>query len=437
MGRSCAQRSQTPTASHARGSDAHRQGTTRDRRMGHEEGRVGCVRRRGGGGAVTSRPRWRTAPGSGRPPSSASATRRSRARPAAGRATPTARRQNVDALGSTAYYDAGERARRSTAAIAPRRRRSASPSAATWRSANLACSGARTYTQPFSSGSDFKPGLDFYDDGAGHIGQARALQQYAATHNVKMVVALIGANDYGFADIVQQCVTDWLTSPSWWKNYCHDDSSMTSKFTAANVAAITTRVANAFLNLRTAMRNAGYADGSWTLLAQTYSSPLPRGAQIRYSQNGFTRQTVGGCGVWNADADWANDTVVAKLNGTVRNAAAAAGMIEHRAVRGAERARRPPPVREHRRPARGAGARELALGRRGRPLGVGLADPHDDDAVRPLPAPGGRAPVLLGPAGAAQLPAPGLQRRRPARRAPAAARRPGSTRQGEPNMSFG
>ena len=110
-------------------------------------------------------------------------------------------------------------------------------------SANLACSGARTYTQPFSSGSDFKPGLDFYDDGAGHIGQAKALQQYAATHNVKMVVALIGANDYGFADIVQQCVTDWLTSPSWWKNYCHDDSSMTSKFTAANVAAITTRVA--------------------------------------------------------------------------------------------------------------------------------------------------------------------------------------------------
>ena len=232
---------------------------------------------------------------------------------------------NVDALGSTAYYDAG-----SAEAIHGCHRSKASEIAiaidSDVTSANLACSGARTYTQPFSSGSDFKPGLDFYDDGAGHIGQARALQQYAATHNVKMVVALIGANDYGFADIVQQCVLDWLTSPSWWKNYCHDDSSMTSKFTAANVAAITTRVANAFLNLRTAMRNDGYADGSWKLLAQTYSSPLPRGAQIRYSQNGFTRQDVGGCGVWNADADWANDTVVATLNGTVRNAAAATGM---------------------------------------------------------------------------------------------------------------
>jgi hypothetical protein len=228
---------------------------------------------------------------------------------------------NVDALGPTAYYDAG-----SYEAIHGCHRSKASEIGISAASANLACSGARTYTQPFTSGKDFKPGLDFYDDSAGHIGQARALQQYAATHNVKMVVALIGANDYGFADIVEQCVTDWLTSPSWWKNYCRDDSSMTSKFTAANVAAITTRVANAFLNLRTAMRNDGYADGSWTLLAQTYSSPLPRGAQIRYSQNGFTRQTVGGCGVWNADADWANDTVVATLNGTVRNAKAATGM---------------------------------------------------------------------------------------------------------------
>ena len=232
---------------------------------------------------------------------------------------------NVDALGSTAYADAG-----SAEAIHGCHRSKASEIgigiAGNVASANLACSGARTYTQPFSSGSDFKPGLDFYDDGAGHIGQAKALQQYAASHNVKMVVALIGANDYGFADIVQQCVTDWLTSPSWWKNYCHDDSSMTSKFTAANVAAITTRVTNAFLNLRTAMRNAGYDDGSWTLLVQTYSSPLPRGSGIRYSQSGFTRQTVGGCGVWNADADWANDTVVATLNGTVRNAEAATGM---------------------------------------------------------------------------------------------------------------
>jgi hypothetical protein len=232
---------------------------------------------------------------------------------------------NVDALGPTAYYD---NAAGNGEAIHGCHRSKASEIGIGGGvlSANLACSGARTSTQPFSSGNDFKPGLDFYDDGAGHIGQAKALQQYAATHNVKMVVALIGANDYGFADIVQQCVLDWLTSPTWWKNFCNDDSSMTSKFTAANVAAITTRVKNAYLNLRTAMRNAGYADASWTLLTQTYSSPLPRGSGIRYPESGFTRQTVGGCGTWNADANWANDTVVAKLNQTVRDARVASAM---------------------------------------------------------------------------------------------------------------
>ena len=235
---------------------------------------------------------------------------------------------NVDALGSTAYYDAGN----AEAIHGCHRSKSSEIGigiAGDVLSANLACSGARTYTQAFSSGSDFKPGLDFYDDGAGHIGQAKALQQYAATHNVRMVVVLIGANDYGFADIVQQCVLDWLTSPSWWKNFCNDDSSMTSKFTGSNIATITTRVKNALLNLRTAMNNAGYASVPWTLMAQTYSSPIPRGSGFRYAESGFTRQTVGGCGTWNADANWANDTVVNTLNSTLRNGmsqAIAAGM---------------------------------------------------------------------------------------------------------------
>ena len=79
---------------------------------------------------------------------------------------------------------------------------------------NLACSGAKTSTFTDSDGY-FKPGLDFYDDGAGHHGQAKMLQQFAATHNVKMVAVSIGGNDFNFGSIVQQCVTDFLTSPTW------------------------------------------------------------------------------------------------------------------------------------------------------------------------------------------------------------------------------
>jgi hypothetical protein len=240
----------------------------------------------------------------------------------------------VDALGPTAYYDNES----NTAETTPGCHRSKAAEihiGGGVLSANLACSGARTSTQPYSSGSNFKPGLDFYDDGVGHVGQAKALQAYAATHNVKMVVALIGANDYGFAAIVQQCVQDWLLSPSWWPNYCYDDSNITWRFTSSNVAAMTTRVTNAFLNLRTAMRNAGYQDSQWTLLAQTYSSPIPYGYQFRYPQSGYTRQSVGGCGVWNRDADWANNTVLPTFNRTITNAVAQSGLTNVQVFDGA------------------------------------------------------------------------------------------------------
>jgi hypothetical protein len=227
----------------------------------------------------------------------------------------------VDALGPTAYHDNAAGTAETTKGC--HRSKAAEIHIGGVLSANLACSGARTYTQPYASGSDFKPGLDFYDDGQGHVGQAKALQQYASTHNVKLVVALIGANNFGFASVVQSCVTDWLTSPSWWKNYCYDDASVSSMFTSAYIDQQRARVTAAYGNLRTAMAAAGYAPGSYALVAQTYSSPIPDGPGFRYPESGYTRQSIGGCGVWNRDANWANATMVATLNGVIRDSAAA------------------------------------------------------------------------------------------------------------------
>jgi GDSL-like Lipase/Acylhydrolase family len=224
----------------------------------------------------------------------------------------------VDALGPTAYHDVpgGEAIR------GCHRSKAAEIHIGGVESKNLACSGARTYTQPFESGEDFKPGIDFYDDGAGHIGQARALEQYAGTRRVRMVVVLIGANNFGFASVVQTCLVNWLTSPTWWKNYCHDDASVRNMFTDAYIAEQRNRVRDAYVNIRTAMANAGYAAGDYRLVAQTYSSPIPRGAGFRYRESGYTRQTIGGCGVWNRDADWADDTMVTTLNERVIRSAA-------------------------------------------------------------------------------------------------------------------
>jgi hypothetical protein len=225
---------------------------------------------------------------------------------------------SVDAGGAAAYYDnAGataeqiNRCHRSTAAEIH--------IGGGVNSLNLACSGARTSTFTSSDGF-FKPGIDFYASGA-NKGQALMLQEFASTNNVTMIQLSIGGNNFGFADIVQRCVTNFLTSPSWWPNYCYDDSAVTSNFTTTNITNQTNAIIGAITNIRTAMANAGYSPTQYTIVTQTYPSPIPRGSGFRYSQSGFTRQSTGGCGFWNRDADWANDTALTRINTAVKNAA--------------------------------------------------------------------------------------------------------------------
>ncbi|KQX68555.1 hypothetical protein [Angustibacter sp. Root456] len=230
----------------------------------------------------------------------------------------------ADALGSTAYFDnasgTGEQIARC------HRSKAAEISIGDGvSSANLACSGARTATFTDSSGY-FKPGLDFYSDASGRQGQAAALRELARDHRVSMVVVSIGGNDFNFASVVQSCVTDWLTSSSWWPNYCNDDASVKGNFTSSNEAAVSAKIARALGNVRTAMRDAGYADGDWRLLVQTYPSPLPTSTAARYPQSGYSRQSVGGCGFWNRDLDWANGTALPVINRAVRSAVTSAGL---------------------------------------------------------------------------------------------------------------
>ncbi len=227
----------------------------------------------------------------------------------------------VDALGSTAYYD---NASNTAEQISGCHR---SKSAEVYigggvNGVNFACSGATTST---SDGSSFKPGLDFYSSGTKQ-GQALMLQNFAATHNVKMINISIGGNNFNFASVVQDCIEDFLLSPSWWKDYCNDDSSVTSNFTSANISAQTTAIKNAILNIKTAMANAGYSASQYTLVVQDYESPIPNGSAFRYSESGYTRQSTGGCGFWNNDANWANATALPTINTAVKNAASATGL---------------------------------------------------------------------------------------------------------------
>jgi hypothetical protein len=237
----------------------------------------------------------------------------------------------VDALGPTAYDDNANH----TAPLIPGCDRSLSDEAYIGGGVNgvdLACSGATTATQPYSSGNDFKPGLDFYNDGAGHLGQALLLQNFAAAHNVKLVAVTIGGNDFHFADIVQDCVEDFLDSPSWWPDYCDDDSTVTSNFTTSNLAAVKAKIVTALKNVNQAMLNAGYTSSQWTLVVQDYPSPIPNGSGFRYSQSGYTRQSTGGCGFWNNDANYANATMLPDIDNTLFGAATASGLTNVKTI---------------------------------------------------------------------------------------------------------
>jgi hypothetical protein len=121
-------------------------------------------------------------------------------------------------------------------------------------------------------------------------------------------------------------VTNWLLSPTWWKNYCSDDSDITSRFTTAARADRTAEVAEAIGNVAQAMANAGYTTDDYTIIIQTYWSPIPRGNGFRYSESGWTRQDTGGCGVWNRDADWANDVAVVSMNAALTDGVVQAGV---------------------------------------------------------------------------------------------------------------
>jgi hypothetical protein len=228
----------------------------------------------------------------------------------------------ADALGPTAYFDNAAH----TAEKIPGCHRSRSDEAYLGRGVqgvDLACSGAETSTHTNSDG-DFKPGLDFFHDAAGDIGQARALRRFASSHSVKMVVVSIGGNNFDFGSVVEQCLIDFLTSPVWAKNLCSDDSSVVARFDRHHRAVVRAQISHALVRVRQAMRDAGYRDRSWTLVVQTYPSPIPSGQGFRYPETGFTRQSVGGCGFWNADAHWANTTALPAINHTVRAALAKA-----------------------------------------------------------------------------------------------------------------
>ena len=230
---------------------------------------------------------------------------------------------DVDALGPTAYFD-NATATAEQIPMCHRSRTSAVHIGGKVTSINLACGGATAGTQ--WDGPDFKPGLDFFDDGNGNRGQAALLRDVATSADVRLIAISIGLNDFNFRGVVTACVTDFLTSTQIFPNYCHDDEVVRTSTSTVAVDGVRAGIAAGLRNVRQAMREAGRADGSYDVVVQLNPSPVPPGQQLRYNEGGYDRYTIGGCPFWNADADWLARTYLPLVSRTAREAVAESGL---------------------------------------------------------------------------------------------------------------
>ncbi|MFJ8162799.1 GDSL-type esterase/lipase family protein [Streptomyces sp. NPDC096136] len=175
---------------------------------------------------------------------------------------------------------------------------------------NLACSGATSENvfRASNGGVSYK----------GEAPQADQLAAVAASRNVKVIALSVGGNDLGFADIIKECALDFVL----WNSYCYDDQQAGVD---AKIDGVMANVGKSVDEIRAVMRQAGYTDSSYRIVLQSYPSPIPRGAENRYTQSDWSRLNSGGCPFWNRDSDWARDSLVPQLANRLKQVAAAKG----------------------------------------------------------------------------------------------------------------
>lgn len=179
--------------------------------------------------------------------------------------------------------------------------------------ANLACSGARTVNLRTAAG-----GGRAY---RGEPPQADQLATVAATHDVEVVVISVGGNDLGFADVIIDCVTRYVTSTRWWPNTCY----------RAQQRNLDARLPNALEGVRSVLADVrsildANGDGDARIILLGYPKPVAAASANRYRETGWSRTFTGGCPFWNADLDWATSTLVPSINRGLQGEAAEAGV---------------------------------------------------------------------------------------------------------------
>lgn len=168
---------------------------------------------------------------------------------------------------------------------------------------NIACSGAES--------SDVRiNGTSHYTEPS----QAEQLRAIARDYDVKMIVLQIGANDDPeFTSSVLTCVEAWANP---FGGPCKNELA---PVWPGRMAAMAPKVEASIADLRTVMREAGYADSYYQFVLTSYASPFTE--NMNQITHGFD-----GCPIRLSDAKWARTEAVGQLSAALRGVAARSGV---------------------------------------------------------------------------------------------------------------
>ncbi|GLZ36920.1 GDSL-type esterase/lipase family protein [Actinokineospora sp. NBRC 105648] len=151
------------------------------------------------------------------------------------------------------------------------------------RTVNLACSGANAANVSLADTTHYTEGS-----------QARRLIEVARANRVTAVVLQVGANDDpAFTDSIVGCIKKWLNP---FGSGCA--ATLRTQW-PQRLAAMAPKVEVAVNDIKSALRQAGYADGSYRVVVTSYASPVtekmdeiahgPQGCPLRLADAAYGR----------------------------------------------------------------------------------------------------------------------------------------------------
>lgn len=170
------------------------------------------------------------------------------------------------------------------------------------RTINLACSGAASANVRIN-------GETHYTEPS----QADRLRAVARDNNIKMIALQLGANDDpAFTDSVLTCIKAWINP------FAPGCRRSVGGVFPQRVAAMQPKVVASINDIRTVMREAGYADSDYDLVVESYASPVTE------HMDRITH-ALDGCPLRLDDANWGRTAAVPELAAGLRQVATQTG----------------------------------------------------------------------------------------------------------------